>query len=744
MTFPTCIKLALLPLAITAISACNSSSNNDNAIEYGELQNSRAITPESVNAATKDRITVAGHSSAVIKALDVSNYVEGGIDPSLYLLPNISPTQAPASQWRPGDIPNHTVTQQIGSEAKGFYALHGDTRNSDEVQSVAAPETILNWIAEKNLFSYEGGVFDRNSNVYVAPIDPVEDVYLVSIDGESGERRWHLSGKRMGQGGAPLILPAANNPDEDVIYIGSYEYITAVNSQGEVMWDVSTGLTLPADASQISTHNFGINYHPQSNSVVAVYADGSMVVHDRDTGAPRSEPFSLPGSNTKPIAYETDFSMLEPLVHNGLSKLFENTQTFFDVLSMVLGGGYEVSNYFGVDPNTGRIFVGATAPDEADGEKDGLSAFGALYALDLNDKGQLQIAWRRDFEGGTAATPTLSFDGKVVYTADATDKMLAINAQDGELIWDYATGSGQVVGSVSISREGQEIYVSTAVDIIKLLDMGACAGDGSLCNKPVWTAKLDEAFDSSVLTQATAQAQVYASALKPAIEGFYAAVGTTGFEFKAAAGNMVLAGVTANGIVAQAGFGYLSPRGSVMPFQISQVLLDRETGDIRYSTPGVEESVSVMALAPNGNLYMSNSALRRILNVAMIRAVGNNSNNPQLKYFGMEALGGIAQFTQKTGTKIRVAQEAAEAAYYRIDNLITKMNSLDEGAIMAEIARIQTLLGQFSLSLNTAHSQGEINDAALQTGESTLTAATLTSSSDLPKAKTALQGWLNI
>lgn len=736
------LKLTLISVAIAAISACGSGSDSksDTSIitQYGDLQGRQASSPDN---GAENRILVAGQTSSVIQAMDPSAQIEGvGINPASYILPNQSPVTAADSQWRPSELPNY-IASAASLEAQGFYALHGDTRNSDEVISVAAPETQLSWIAEKHFFSYEGGVFDRNSNVYVVPVDPVEDVYLSSIDGSTGERRWSLPGKRMGQGGAPLILPSSENSEEDIIFVGSYEYMTAVSSSGKVLWDVKTGLTAPADATQISTHNYGINYHPQTNSVIAVYADGHISVHDKETGALKIQPYSLPGSATLNTQFETDYSKLEPFVRTGLSRLMENTQTFFDVLSMVLGGGYEVSNYFGIDPNSGRILIGATAPDEADGEVDGYSALGALYALDFNNEGELEIQWRRDFEGGTAATPTLSYDGSIVYTADAVDKMLAIDAETGDLIWDYQTGSGQVVGSIAISREDNEIFLSTAIDIIKVKDMGNCAGNGNECGVPVWTAKLDNAFDTSVLQAATPQAHVYNNVLKPTIEGFYQSVGTQGFEFMPMAGNMVLAGITGNGVVAQAGYGYLSPQGKVMPFQISQVILDRETGDIRYSAPGIEESISVMATAPNGDLYMSNSPLRRVLNVAMIRAVGFKTNNSALQYFGNEALGGISQFTQKTGSKIRVAQEAAQASLHRVDNLISQSGSLDVSAQNAEVVRIHKLISQMIASVEVAASLDEISEQSSNQMLSLLIGTLDLGASDLTTIKSNIEAW---
>lgn len=751
----TAFKLALIPLALAFITACSDNNSNDTKpiepptqpepIAYGPLNQTSAIVPATSELATKDRLMVNGNTSAVIKALDLSSHVDGGIDPTLYLLGNTSPDVAAANQWAPNLIPEHV--EQKSTEAKGFYALHGDTRNSDEVQSVTVPESEITWIAETNLVSLEGGVFDQNSHIYSVPLDPVEDIYLVSIDGETGERRWHLPNKRQGQGGAPLVLADDNDPTKDIIYIGSYEYITAVNSSGEVLWDVKTGLTLPEGASDFDVHNFGVNYHAATNSVIALYADGNVVVHDKDTGRPLLAPYALPGAPAKPTAFNVDYSKLEPFVRQGLSRVFENTMTFFDGLNVILGGGHEVANYFGIDQNSGRIFIASTAPDEADGEEDGMSALGALYAMTLDKVGgqlQFNIEWRRDFEGGSAATPTLSFDGTRVYTADSADKMLAIDAQNGDLIWDFATDGGQIIGSVAVSREGNEIYAATGKDVFKVLDMGNCAGNGEECNSVVWNADIEGGFNSQSLMQATPQAHIYANVLKPATEGFYHSRGATDFEFKTKAGNMVLAGITANGIIAQTGYGYLSPLNNVVPFQVSQLFIDRQTGEMRYSTPSVEESVSVMAQAPNGNVYMSNSPLRRILNIGILRAVGHATNNEALKYFGMDILGGVAKFTQKSDSKIRLAQESALVVIARIDNLLDKMPLLSEAAVNAEITRLNVPMAQFASSLSQARDNEELSETQYQVGLAIHTRALVDNSAELEQARDALQGWLDL
>ena len=51
----------------------------------------------------------------------------------------------------------------------------------------------------------------------------------------------------------------------------------------------------------------------------------------------------------------------------------------------VLADGFKVSNYFCIDPNTGAIYVAATAEDELDGKKDSFSEDGAIYKVLLEN-----------------------------------------------------------------------------------------------------------------------------------------------------------------------------------------------------------------------------------------------------------------------------------------------------------------------------------------------------------------------
>ena len=106
-------------------------------------------------------------------------------------------------------------------------------------------------------------------------------------------------------------------------------------------------------------------------------------------------------------------------------------------VGILLGDGVEVANYFSVDPATSRLWVVATAPDGDDGTVDGVSEFGALYALELDPNGGLYDVielCRKTFSGGSASTPALRADGSRVYVADAADQLFAIDESCNE-VW---------------------------------------------------------------------------------------------------------------------------------------------------------------------------------------------------------------------------------------------------------------------------------------------------------------------
>jgi hypothetical protein len=226
------------------------------------------------------------------------------------------------------------------------------------------------------------------------------------------------------------------------------------------------------------------------------------------------------------------------------------------------------------------MWIAATAPDGDDGTVDGVSELGALYGLDLVQNGagyDVDVACYYSFPGGSASTPGLRTDGTRAYIGDNFGNLIAVDSSCNQ-VWAVPLGS-QVTGSVAVASDNNELYVSTQTDVLQVFDNGATASFG-------WTSNL-EVFSPSAANQGNF--------------------------------NMLLAGISANGVNVMAGAGI--PPGVVanigLPMTIGYGLLDRASGEMRYFTPGLDESVAEMNVAPDGSYFNSNSPVRRAFTRAL-------------------------------------------------------------------------------------------------------------------------------
>ena len=562
------------------------------------------------------------------------------------------------TRWAPtGTRQAETLDSAVLPEPDTFHAMHVDTRNSDEIWSVAAPVVQYEWTAEPELYVAEGPSFDNEGNLYFAPVSAREDVSLVSLDRETGRRRWSIPGRGAGCG-APLVL---NDPDDlphQRIYHSTYTTAMALRSDGSVIWSAPTGLALPPrkPGERDQTHVWGVSYHPQADAVFGVTMDGFVFAHDRKSGAPLLRaPFRLPGA---PAAASGEVpEWLARRANRETDAVFGSTADgvglFTSILDTVFGRGIRVANFYAIDPGSGRIFIAATAPDQQDGAADGVSRNGALYALELRGERPgayaLEIVRSFAFDGGTGSTPTLSAAGDAVVVSDDNGFVIALD-RDLRERWRIDVGS-QVAASIAVSAENRELYAVTRFDVIKLLDRGDAA-------EIAWRATLD-AF--------------------PGFENFNALTPT----------------VTANGVVVSVGGGRtLGSQQLITKFGMG--LLDRETGRLRSFAEGREESIAVSAVGPDGGYYIASSPVRR----TVARALLGGALPP--------LVGGIQRYRP-----IRfdlLARDAACAASQRA----ARLGEADMGirARGAEVGQIRVLLRQARAAVPAAVVRGDILDPA--------------------------------
>jgi len=568
------------------------------------------------------------------------------------------------TQWKPvGARAAGKHSHDIIPEPNTWSAIHVNGANSDAVWGVAAPMFELDWVAEPAYFVGNGPLFDNQGNLYFSPqFYHGERVVLVSLDGQTGERRWAIAADNDIQASSSaFILNDPENPGSQIIYIIGYNQLMALRPDGSVIWRKKTGLSIPAaelsDKAKGKFHSF--NYHPATDSLISITKAGALFAFSRKSGeliAPIGQIPGAPaisGNGTKIPNFV--LNKVDPLMDEAFGKTDEGLSLFSSAVNYIYGGGGVVTNFFSIDPDSSLIYMAATAPDAEDGIEDGRSELGAIYSLDLIDDGngglEFKVLNRKTFQGGTGSTPALSADGRRLYVSDNLGHVIALDSQLNE-IWRLDVGE-PLVGSITVSPDNNELYAVTGSDVIQLIDNG---DQGSRA----WTAEL---------------------------------TGFDGYANVDVQSNGLTATATANGVVIMIGGGK-TLLGKTLMLRVGMGLLDRETGKLRYFAEGREDSLAMSVVTADGSIYVAHSPLRRAVGKAMY---------PELT---PEITGGIARF--KPIRLDLMARDAICAAEARAANASTIDQTTALDAISADIRQLKFLLVQAGEAIGNAVNDGDM------------------------------------
>jgi outer membrane protein assembly factor BamB len=541
-----------------------------------------------------------------------------------------------------------------------FRRAHGDLDSSDEVELAYAPVFAREWIAEPSLYQVTTPSFDGAGNLYLTPLLPHEPILMISLDPETGARRFvvPLEPGQRGGGVVPLVL---RDPDDgtEVVYVNGYSRLLAVRTDGTTLWDVPTGLGSATTAEQSP---IGLAWVPKADAIVGLTRDGFVFLFDRRTGTPLLEtPLQLPGERTPPrpstippsLAASVD-ELLSPLV------AFTPGRGVLDLIQVLLGGNSEVANNLSVDAGRGRLWIAASARDAEDGQVDGVSELGAIYRFDVvqdGDAWELAEVCHRSFSGGSASTPTLDREGARIYLGDDAGALIAIDADDCAEAWSVPLDS-QIFGSVAVASDGREVFAASASGVFQVFDEGERGRRG-------WTAALD-LYDV------------------PADLAGYGGL------------NLLLAGVGANGLLIHTGVGVRTGAQS-LPVRTGIAHLDRLTGRARWFADGLEESLGAMSTGPDGALYLPHAPLRRAFALAL------GLTDEPLR-------GGVGKWSATRHDLL--ARDAACAAADRAANA-DAFQSACPGSALADASQVDALRSQLLDAASRAQAKGEIDEALL-------------------------------
>lgn len=553
-------------------------------------------------------------------------------------------------------------------EPNAFRTMHVGPNNSDNVWVALSPRLEFDWVAEQSFYVPEGPTYDNVGNLYFSPLFPQEDVSLVSLDAETGERNWAIAGDGLNAGsGAVLVLNDPDNPGEQIIYHSTFTEAMALRPDGTEIWRTPTGLELPpiVEGERSPTHSFGFNYHPPTDALVGLTNGADIFAFDRATGDLVGPPTKVPGA---PAAM-TDAGLPQFIVDQSdaltdevFGQLPGGLSFFSVIVDVIFGGGSIVTNYFAIDPNTGLIYVAATADDGADGTEDGISELGAVYALELTDDGNGSLEFRvlnsATFEGGTGSTPTVREDGQRVYVSDELGNVIALDSELNE-IWRFDVGA-PVAASIAVSPDNAEVYAVTSNDVFKLTD----DGDSATLD---WMATFGAFADD------------------PDIEVEFQALTPT---------------ITANGVAVSVGGGrtVTDPSTGVtreIMLAVGVGLLDRDTGELVFFAEGREESIAVTSVAADGGIYTAGSPVRRVAGKALF------PDDTE------DVIGGISRY--KPVQNDLLLRDATCAAAARALNASTIVDEAPASAA-EDVRQVRVLLSQGRAALGRAVDEGRLSD----------------------------------
>jgi outer membrane protein assembly factor BamB len=560
------------------------------------------------------------------------------------------------TEWQPRGCRSVPFSHPALLPRTAFRRAHADLESSDEVELAYPPVFAREWIAEPSLYQVTTPSFDSAGNLYMTPLLPHEPILLISLDAETGARRFVVpleQGDR-GGGAVPVVLRDPETGTE-AVYINRYQRMLAVRTGGTTMWNVPTGLGPSTGADQAG---IGLAWVPNADAIVGLTRDGFVFLLDRRTGEQLlPAPVQLPGERTPPRT-----STIPPSLADLVDELLEPLVAFpaefgvLDLIDVLLGGNSEVANNLSVDPRNNRLWIAATARDEEDGETDGVSEFGAIYRIDVVPDGDgwaLNEVCHRTFSGGSASTPTLGQNGTRVYLGDDSGSLIAIDADDCEQAWSVPLDL-QIFGSIAVSADGRELYAASAGGIFQVFDDGEQGRRG-------WTAELD----------------LYE--IPPELTGYGGM-------------NLLLTGIGANGLLIQAGVG-LFTETNTLPVRTGIVHVDRMTGEPRWFADDLEESLGAMSTGPDGALYLPHAPLRRAFSVAL-----GLTTDP--------LVGGVSKWSSTRNDLL--ARDAACAAADRAGNALVEQLECPASAT-ADMAQVDVLRLEMAGAAERAVADGDLD-----------------------------------
>lgn len=356
---------------------------------------------------------------------------------------------------------------------------------------------------------------------YIEAYDPKDGkqlwrTYTIPAPGEKGSETWKDGGDAWKHGGGPAWLTGSFDPELDTVYwgvgnAGSWnaglrpgdnlytDCILALDPKtGKIKWHYQTTPNDPFDYD--ATNDLILTELQGKKVVMQANRNGFFYVLDRTNGKLLAANKFIDNVNW---ATKVDLKTGRPVETDIIKKARAGEQVTYAPSAMG-GKNWSPMSY---DPNTQTVYANtlniamnykAVQPQY----RPGVFYFGVdfSWAWPEGDRGFLRaldpMTGKVKWQQGVAVprfAGVLSTDGNLVFTGAQTGEFEAFNAQTGEKVWEYNTGSGIIGQPVTWEKDGKQ-YVTILSGTGGVYVM--FSGDERLASTPpggsVWTFALGE------------------------------------------------------------------------------------------------------------------------------------------------------------------------------------------------------------------------------------------------------------
>ena len=371
----------------------------------------------------------------------------------------------------------HIIALDAETGKKVWDQTYGDVRAGES--ATVAPLVVKDMV----VVGSSGGEFGSRGHLDAFKRETGERVwrtYMVPKPGEPGSETWPSDGEAWQRGGANCWVTSTYDPDLNLLYVGTGNPAPDFDGgvrEGDNLY-TDSGVAVDADSGEIKAH---FQYTPHdlwdydsTMEHILFDLDGQKLAAHFDKNGFL---YILDRTNMKPVRVvpfvdRIDWGEVDATTGKVTPLKYPDKEG--DPVHFWPGpAGAKEWTHACYSPKQELLYVpvqdvGATATRRRREFKESIPYWGAGVAVDLEDMagsisafdpktGQERWRWRNDIP---MCSSVLATGGDIVFGGEPTGEFNALDAESGELLWQFQCGSGHHSSPCSYSVDGRQFIAA--------------------------------------------------------------------------------------------------------------------------------------------------------------------------------------------------------------------------------------------------------------------------------------------